>query len=546
MDYGNVIFWLVCLSAITGLVVALTRLRSVGAGWVVLYLAIHVVAVIGRLRQENGWTNTALGMWLLLALLPGLIARIQYRLVFQQRYAAACRVARVISWLHPADGLRQQPEMLRALERAQRGELSAALETLQRFEKIESVIGLVAMINLFRLMNRWEELIAWQGRHGQHLERYPQLLPTLLRAQGETGDLRGLAELYDRNQHQIAKLIPAASCDLCRLVLFAFCGKRELAERLLGGSLAILPAPTREFWLATADVTAGAVESGTRKLEQLLPAADPPMRLAIEWRLSRSSTPPKPPDDFAEGVIAKAILDQGHDESFGARPSLFSRQARATQILIALNVLMFAWEIYLGGATNPEVLYRLGALFPPAVRAGEWWRLAASLFLHWGMPHLAMNMFALWILGPFPELALGFRNFLLVYLLAGIGSMGMVMELAVGPNAEQMTAGASGCVMGLVGATAALMLRGWWREKAMSARRRLLAMLIIVAMQTAFDALVPQVSMTAHLSGTAIGFAAVMVLPDRLRRSETRDPKAERNPKPEIRNPQQIQKDGNA
>ena len=98
-----------------------------------------------------------------------------------------------------------------------------------------------------------------------------------------------------------------------------------------------------------------------------------------------------------------------------------------------------------------------------------------------------MNMLALWLLGPFVEFALGFRRFLLVYLLAGVGSMGVVMRFASGPAGGQLTVGASGCIMGLVGATGALTLRGWLREKALSARKRLGATFLIVAMQTAFD-----------------------------------------------------------
>jgi rhomboid protease GluP len=190
-------------------------------------------------------------------------------------------------------------------------------------------------------------------------------------------------------------------------------------------------------------------------------------------------------------------------------------------MLIVLNVLVFAAEILLGGATNGGVLYRLGALFPAAVRAGEWWRLAASLFLHFGMLHLAMNMLALGFLGPFMEFALGPRKFLFVYLLAGIGSMGVVMVFASGPTGQQMTVGASGCVMGLIGATGAFMLRGWRAEKALAAKRRLMAMFAIVAMQTVFDGLVPNVSMAAHLSGVVIGFSAIMLLGEKLKAPRT-------------------------
>ena len=61
------------------------------------------------------------------------------------------------------------------------------------------------------------------------------------------------------------------------------------------------------------------------------------------------------------------------------------------------------------------------------------------------------------------------------------------------------------------------MLRGWLRERALFARHRLSGILIIIAMQTLFDAMVPQVSMTAHLSGAFLGFAATIALRDRLR-----------------------------
>ncbi len=370
---------------------------------------------------------------------------------------------------------------------------------------------------LYRITNQWDELIAWETQHREALERFPQLLHTLLRARGETGDLRGLVDLYDRRKGQIAKLALPTARDLCRLMLFVFCGKRRLAERLFERNLAELPLSTQKFWLATADFAAGKIEEARREFELLLPESDPLTRLAIERRLARITISPEPLSAFAESVVESAALERGHEELFGVMPGLFSKQARATRILICLNLLMFAAEILLGGATNGQTLYRLGALFAPAVRAGECWRLAASLFLHFGPLHLAMNMFALWLLGPFMEFALGFRKFLMVYLLTGIGSMGVVMLFTSGSAGQQITVGASGCVMGVVGATGALMLRGWLKEKAVFAKRRLVVMFAIVATQTVFDALVPNVSMAAHLSGAMFGFVATMLLRDRLK-----------------------------
>ena len=61
------------------------------------------------------------------------------------------------------------------------------------------------------------------------------------------------------------------------------------------------------------------------------------------------------------------------------------------------------------------------------------------------------------------------------------------------------------------------MLRGWLRENAIAAKHRLFAIFMIVATQTLFDFVVPNVSMIGHLSGACIGFAAAMILRDRLK-----------------------------
>jgi rhomboid protease GluP len=94
--------------------------------------------------------------------------------------------------------------------------------------------------------------------------------------------------------------------------------------------------------------------------------------------------------------------------------------------------------------------------------------------------------------------------------------MATVMAVSFLAREEVLLVGASGCVMGLLGATGALMLRGWLREKAVVARRRLALMVWIVVMEIVFDCTVPHVSMTAHLSGALIGFAATLLLRDRL------------------------------
>lgn len=154
-------------------------------------------------------------------------------------------------------------------------------------------------------------------------------------------------------------------------------------------------------------------------------------------------------------------------------------------------------------------------MFVPSVLEGQWWRLGSALFLHFGILHLALNMFGLWVLGPLLEYTLGLRKYLFVYLASGIGSMAVVLALSRTAHPDQFIVGVSGAIMGLVGATGALTLRAWIRDKALIARRKLLGVILILGTQTIFDAMIPQVSMTAHLSGALFGFIATLFCRER-------------------------------
>jgi membrane associated rhomboid family serine protease len=179
------------------------------------------------------------------------------------------------------------------------------------------------------------------------------------------------------------------------------------------------------------------------------------------------------------------------------------RHAPAVLVLIALNVFVFLIEIARGN--TPDALHRLGALDPNSVLfRGEYWRLLTSLFLHYGVVHLLFNLFALYILGPGLERAIGTFRFSLCYLIAGLGSTAGVIALTVVRIVQPgELVGASGAVMGIVGAWAGFLLR---HQHVPRARQRLLNILVIVAIQVAFDLSTPQVSMAAHLCGLITGF----------------------------------------
>ena len=125
-----------------------------------------------------------------------------------------------------------------------------------------------------------------------------------------------------------------------------------------------------------------------------------------------------------------------------------------TRVLIGINVVIFLITLsgggnVLSGQGNTSAVYAKFALIPPSVADGEWWRLFSSMFLHYGIPHILFNMWALYVIGTPLEQMLGRTRFLVLYVLAGLG--GSILSFSTGPLIAQ-SAGASGAIFGLFGA----------------------------------------------------------------------------------------------
>ena len=187
------------------------------------------------------------------------------------------------------------------------------------------------------------------------------------------------------------------------------------------------------------------------------------------------------------------------------------RNAPAVLVLILLNAAIFLFEISVGDSNDPEVLHRIGALEPYAVVVqGEYWRLFTALFLHGGFAHLGFNLFALYVLGPPLERSIGTMRFVVCYSISGLASGAGVIGLTlIGLVRSAQLVGASGCIMGVVGALAGFLMR---HRQAPHARQRLANIAVIVAIQIAFDLSTPQVSMSAHLCGLVAGFLLGLIL----------------------------------
>jgi membrane associated rhomboid family serine protease len=239
-----------------------------------------------------------------------------------------------------------------------------------------------------------------------------------------------------------------------------------------------------------------------RKLAAVLQILHPSAELREQVQLFRYlESHQYDPAGVASFPIHHEIAEKGRHRHFRNAPAVF--------IIILLNAAAFIFEISFGNWTDPEVLHQLGALEPYAVVVqGQYWRLFTALFLHAGFVHLLFNLFALYVLGPPLERSIGALRFAICYLISGlISSAGVVALTVIGIVQVAQLVGASGCIMGIVGAWAGFLVR---HRHAPHAKQRLGNVLMIVAIQTAFDLSTPQVSMAAHLcglfSGAVLGF----------------------------------------
>jgi membrane associated rhomboid family serine protease len=130
-----------------------------------------------------------------------------------------------------------------------------------------------------------------------------------------------------------------------------------------------------------------------------------------------------------------------------------------TTILITANVFILAIQLMTWDKEPPHGFFSIlspvwqaqfvfGAKWPGTIlQLHQYWRVVTAGFLHGGIIHLALNCYALSILGPLIEEAFGWRKFLLIYLVSDIGSF--AVSTLFSPRSSSV--GASGAIFGLLG-----------------------------------------------------------------------------------------------
>lgn len=178
-----------------------------------------------------------------------------------------------------------------------------------------------------------------------------------------------------------------------------------------------------------------------------------------------------------------------------------TKEVKVTPVILSANVVM--WLIMIATGVSPvlpttEEMRAWGGTSSTDVINGDYWRLFTSNYLHYGIIHLAANMFSFNSLGRMLEQFIGPWRLAAIYTVSGIcGS-----AVSIWWNPFGLGAGASGAILGVVGILLALLTTNLIEKTARMSMLRSMAisagLMILIGMQSNVDN-------AAHLGGLCAG-----------------------------------------
>lgn len=202
--------------------------------------------------------------------------------------------------------------------------------------------------------------------------------------------------------------------------------------------------------------------------------------------------------------LTKDINDKNTRDAREAEDVFQTHKPIMTYALIIINVLtFFAMYVFGNGSQDVATLLAFGANYRPLVLNGEIWRLLTCAFLHIGVLHLIVNMYALYVIGPQLENFFGRWKYLLIYLMSAIS--GSLLSIAF---SSHISAGASGAIFGLLGA---LLYFGYhYRVYLGNIMKSQIIPIIILNLAIGF--IVSGIDNAAHIGGLVAGVFAAMAV----------------------------------
>ncbi len=179
----------------------------------------------------------------------------------------------------------------------------------------------------------------------------------------------------------------------------------------------------------------------------------------------------------------------------------------ANIILILINIIYFVIIELLGSSDNTSTMLRLGAMYNPYILENkEYYRLLSSIFMHFGINHLANNMLILYLLGDSLEKSIGSIKYFLLFIISG--TLANVASMFWDLNSKSISAGASGAVFAVMGALLFCLIKKRGRLNNLSFGQ----IAIALALSTYYGLTSANVDNVAHIAGAFIGFILAILL----------------------------------
>ncbi len=204
--------------------------------------------------------------------------------------------------------------------------------------------------------------------------------------------------------------------------------------------------------------------------------------------------------------LTKEIEEKNVKEGQEREKYMKNNKPIITYILIFINIVMFVLMYMLGnGSENTNTLIDFGANYILLTKAGEYYRLITSGFLHIGVIHLLLNMYSLYIVGTQVEYFYGKVKYIIIYLFSLI--MGSLFTVALS-SVNTVSAGASGAIFGLLGSILyfGIKYRGYIGNSLVNQIVPVVVLNLIIGFTT------PGIGNAAHIGGLIGGYLISMAV----------------------------------
>ncbi|MDD1779748.1 rhomboid family intramembrane serine protease [Enterovibrio sp. ZSDZ35] len=168
-----------------------------------------------------------------------------------------------------------------------------------------------------------------------------------------------------------------------------------------------------------------------------------------------------------------------------------------TTLLVLICLAVYVMGVlngvdFMNASVNELIPY--GAVRRDFVLNGEYWRLITAAFAHFGLAHIAMNLFVLGLGGKFIEPLIGSIRFTLLVVVSAVGCT----TLSIYVNESTLSAGSSGINYGLIGALVAMLIT---RRLSKQQGSDALMLIAFIAVSTVISLFMSNVDHAGHFGG---------------------------------------------